>query len=56
MILNQLGMYLIVFERHIQIKEILRIFMGLAPSHQWVAIFADFSAEMALEWIVEARW
>lgn len=30
--------------------------MVLAPCHQWVAIFAGFSAEMALEWIVEARW
>lgn len=36
------------FKRHIQRKEAFKVFIGPVPSHEWVAIFGGFSAEIAL--------
>ena len=48
MVLTQPGIYPNVFKRHIQRKEVFKVYIGPVPSRKRVAIFAGFSAEMAL--------
>lgn len=48
MAVGQSGIYPNIFKGHIQRKEVFKVCIGPVPSREWVAIFAGFSAEMAL--------